>query len=188
MQRQACRRPGWLPARLCQAGVLAEVGSRALAQIDRHRLPAIRGGRPVARCADRGGGIGVECHPATAQARRCGDRGSHDRSGILVEPMTVPPSRLQLPPGPWRTVLEALCARFPRIPESQWRERFLRGRVLDQSGAPLPLDAPYRPGAQVQYFREVAAEPALPGGEYVVHSDADLLVAFKPHFLPVAPT
>jgi tRNA pseudouridine32 synthase/23S rRNA pseudouridine746 synthase len=105
-----------------------------------------------------------------------------------VQPMSVPPSRLQLPPGPWRTVLEALCAHFPRIPESQWRDRFLRGRVLDPSGAPLPLDAPYRPGAQVQYFREVAAEPALPGGEYVVHRDADLLVAFKPHYLPVAPT
>jgi len=102
--------------------------------------------------------------------------------------MTVPPSRVQLPPGSWRTVLEALCARFPRIPASQWRERFMRGRVLDGTGAPLPLDAPYRPGAQVRYFREVAVEPALPGGEYIVHSDADLLVAFKPHYLPVAPT
>lgn len=103
-------------------------------------------------------------------------------------PMTTPASRLQLPPGPWHTVLEALCAHFPRIPESQWRERFLRGRVLDEAGAPLPLDAPYRLGAQVQYFREVADEPALPGGEYVVHHDAHLLVAFKPHYLPVAPT
>ena len=102
--------------------------------------------------------------------------------------MTTPPSRLQLPPGPWRTVLEALCAHFPRIPESQWRERFIRGRVLDEAGTPLPLDAPYRRGAQVQYFREVADEPALPGGEYVVHHDAHLLVAFKPHYLPVAPT
>ena len=102
--------------------------------------------------------------------------------------MTVPPSRVQLPPGSWRTVLEALCARFPRIPASQWRERFMRGRVLDGAGAPLPLGAPYRPGAQVRYFREVAVEPALPGGEYIVHSDADLLVAFKPHYLPVAPT
>ena len=102
--------------------------------------------------------------------------------------MTVPPSRLQLPPGPWRTVLEALCAHFPRIPEWEWRERFIRGRVLDQSGAPLPLDAPYRLGAQVQYFREVAGEPAMPGGEYVVHCDEHLLVAFKPHYLSVAPT
>ena len=110
------------------------------------------------------------------------------RKGNEVDPMNVPASRLMLPPGPWRTVLEALCARFPRIPESQWRDRFIRGRVLDRSGVPLPLDAPYRPGAQVQYFREVAEEPALPGGEYVVHCDADLLVAFKPHYLPVAPT
>ncbi len=102
--------------------------------------------------------------------------------------MTSPPSRVQLPPGPWRTVLEALCVRFPGIAESQWRERFKRGRVLDEAGAPLPLDAAYRPGAQVRYFREVAAEPDLPGGEYIVHCDADLLVVFKPHYLPVAPT
>ncbi len=102
--------------------------------------------------------------------------------------MSTPPSRLQLPPGPWRTVLEALVAHFPRIPESQWRERFVQGRVLDQHGKPLPLDAPYQVGALVQYFREVADETPLPGGEYVVHHDDHLLVAFKPHFLPVAPT
>ena len=102
--------------------------------------------------------------------------------------MSTPPSRLQLPTGPWRTVLEALCAHFPRIPESQWRDRFARGRVLDQSGSPLPLDAPYRLGAEIQYFREVEREPPMPGGEYVVHQDDHLLVAYKPHFLPVAPT
>ncbi len=102
--------------------------------------------------------------------------------------MTTPCSRLQLPPGPWRTVLEALCAHFPRIPEGQWRERFIRGRVLDEAGTPLALDAPHRAGMQLRYFREVADEPAMPGGEYVVHHDDHLLVAFKPHFLPVAPT
>ena len=85
-------------------------------------------------------------------------------------------------------MLEALCAHFPRIPESQWRERFVQGRVLDQHGKPLPLDAPYRVGALVHYFREVTDEAPLPGGEYVVHHDDHLLVAFKPHFLPVAPT
>src|SRR5690606_31462723 len=110
------------------------------------------------------------------------------RPTAIERGMTTPPSRLQLPPGPWRTVLEALCARFPRIPESQWRDRFARGRVLDQSGAPLPLDAPYRLGAEIQYFREVEQEPPMPGGEYVVHQDDHLLVAYKPHFLPVAPT
>src|SRR5690606_12979068 len=39
----------------------------------------------------------------------------------------VTASRLQLPPGPWSTVFEALCARFPRVGAEVWRDRFLRG-------------------------------------------------------------
>ena len=52
-------------------------------------------------------------------------------------------SKLQLPPGPWTTVLDGLCARFPAIPREAWVDRFERGRVLDAVGVALPLDAPY---------------------------------------------
>ena len=97
-------------------------------------------------------------------------------------------SRLQLPPGPWATVLDGLCARFPAIPRDTWIDRFNRGRVLDAGSAPLDIDAPYRAGAEVQYFREVADEPVIPFTESVVHADADLVVADKPHFLPVTPS
>ena len=96
-------------------------------------------------------------------------------------------SRLQLPPGPWATVLDCLCARFPEIPREAWIDRFARGRVLDAAGTPLALDAPYRLGAEVRYFREVVDEPAIPFAESVLHADADLVVADKPHFLPVTP-
>jgi len=96
-------------------------------------------------------------------------------------------SRLQLPPGPWPTILDCLCARFPAIPRETWIDRFTRGRVLDVAGAALPLDAPYRLGAEVQYFREVVDEPVIPFIESILHADADLVVADKPHFLPVTP-
>jgi tRNA pseudouridine32 synthase/23S rRNA pseudouridine746 synthase len=96
-------------------------------------------------------------------------------------------SRLQLPPGPWATVLDGLCARFPAIPRDAWIDRFARGRVLDAAGAALAIDAPYRTGAEVRYFREVVDEPAVPFAETVLHADADLVVADKPHFLPVTP-
>ena len=49
-------------------------------------------------------------------------------------------SRLQLPPGAWATVFEALCAHFPRIAPELWRARLQAGRVLDSSGSPLPPD------------------------------------------------
>ncbi|KGO99617.1 pseudouridine synthase [Novilysobacter defluvii] len=100
----------------------------------------------------------------------------------------VAASRLQLPPGDWPTVLDALCERFPRVDRATWRERFARGRVLDAGGKPLDADAPYRAGAEIQYFREVADEPRIPFEERVLHVDRHLVVADKPHFLPVAPT
>jgi len=105
---------------------------------------------------------------------------------------TAPPatqsSRLQLPAGPWASVLDCLCARFPTIPRSTWVDRFVRGRVLDAQGKPIAVDTPYRLGAEIRYFREVEDEPAIPFQEQVLHADADLVVADKPHFLPVAPT
>jgi len=84
-------------------------------------------------------------------------------------------------------VLQALCAHFPAITETTWRDRFTRGRVLDATGQPLDLETPYRLGATVQYFREVVDEPVIPYAETIVHADAHLVVACKPHFLPVVP-
>lgn len=97
------------------------------------------------------------------------------------------PSRLQLPPGAWSTVLACLCDRFPAIARDAWVDRFERGRVLDARGEPLAPDAPYRVGAEVRYFREVADEPSIPFAETVLHADEHLVVADKPHFLPVTP-
>lgn len=99
----------------------------------------------------------------------------------------LPASHIQLPPGPWGTALEALCALFPAIPEATWRDRFARGRILDAAGRPMRDHAPYRPGADIHYYREVVEEPRIPFEEALVHVDAHLVVADKPHFLPVAP-
>ena len=85
------------------------------------------------------------------------------------------------------TVLDCLCDRFPAISRDAWVDRFLRGRVLDAKGAPLPPDAPFRLGAEIRYFREVIDEPVIPFAETLLHVDADLVVADKPHFLPVTP-
>lgn len=96
-------------------------------------------------------------------------------------------STLQLPPGAWPTVLDCLCERFPAITRAQWLERMARGRVLDGDARCLTPDTPYRVGLEVHYYREVADEAPIPFEEVVLHSDDDLLVADKPHFLPVTP-
>lgn len=99
----------------------------------------------------------------------------------------VPASHLQLPPGPWATVLDCLCARFPQVDRLIWRSRMDRNRVLDDQGRALGMDAPYRVGMDVFYYREVSVEARIPFEETVLHADAHLVVADKPHFLPVTP-
>ncbi len=96
-------------------------------------------------------------------------------------------STLQLPPGTWDTVLDCLCDRFPAIERAHWADRMARGRVLDADGCALTARSPYRVGLEVHYYREVFDEPRIPFEETVLHIDEHLLVADKPHFLPVTP-
>ncbi|CAN5264686.1 RluA family pseudouridine synthase [soil metagenome] len=96
-------------------------------------------------------------------------------------------STLQLPPGAWLTVLDCLCEQFPAVARLQWLERMARGRVVDGDGRCLTPETLYRVGLEVHYYREVSDELPIPFDEVVLHSDADLLVADKPHFLPATP-
>ena len=97
-------------------------------------------------------------------------------------------SRLQLPQGAWRTVLDCLCDRFPRIPREQWRRRMSEGRVRDALGRPLDPARLHQVGLEIRYWREVPDETPVPFREAVLHEDDHLLVADKPHFLAVVPS
>jgi tRNA pseudouridine32 synthase/23S rRNA pseudouridine746 synthase len=96
-------------------------------------------------------------------------------------------STLYLPPGTWGTVLDCLCARFPAIDRGQWLDRIARGRVLDGEGQPIEVSRAYREGLKIHYFREIPDEPAIPVVETILYADDHLVVADKPHFLPVTP-
>jgi tRNA pseudouridine32 synthase/23S rRNA pseudouridine746 synthase len=85
-------------------------------------------------------------------------------------------------------VLDCLCARFPAIDREVWLERMRRGRVLDEQGQALGPEHAYREGLRVHYFREVERETPIPFEEAVLHVDEHLVVADKPHFLPVVPS
>ena len=96
-------------------------------------------------------------------------------------------STLYLPAGPWRTVLDCLCEHFSAIDREQWLDRIARGRVLDGQGTPITVDLPYREGLRIHYFREVRDEKPIPVTESILYADEHLVVADKPHFLPVTP-
>ena len=99
----------------------------------------------------------------------------------------VPASTVHLPRGEWTTVLEALCARFPRVARATWLDRMNRGIVFDADGRPIEPERRYRAGLRVHYFREVAIEAPIPFEATVLHRDEHLVIADKPHFLPVMP-
>ena len=100
------------------------------------------------------------------------------------------PSLLSLPqvnPGV-SSVLEYLIVKFPDISQNIWQQRILEGKVHWHDGSLVSVDTPFRPQQRVYYYREVETEPVVPFEEKILFQDEHLLVAHKPHFLPVIPS
>jgi len=92
------------------------------------------------------------------------------------------------PAGDWPTFLDFLDQRFASVGRTEWLQRLQSGLVLTADDLPLTPQAPFVPGQRIFYYRHVEAEPAIPFEETVLWQDAHLLVADKPHFLPVLPS
>lgn len=113
----------------------------------------------------------------------------HNSHDPKVLPMRdgVSPSCVVLPSKGGGSVLDFLAERLPVVSAADWRRRMEVGDVVDEHGVPVrPLDA-LRPGVRIYYYREVPVEPEVPFEAQVLYQDAHLVVADKPHFLPVVP-
>ena len=106
----------------------------------------------------------------------------------------TPPSRdgvgascIVLPAGSWLLLINFLVQRFPAISADVWQMRMAAGEVFDASGQALAVDALYRTHSKIFYYRSVAIETPIPFDEHIIFQDAYLVVADKPHFLPVTP-
>jgi tRNA pseudouridine32 synthase / 23S rRNA pseudouridine746 synthase len=102
-----------------------------------------------------------------------------------VSPSCVALPRMRVPP--WPTLLDYLAERLPTVSREAWAERMNTGEVVDDQGRPLTPEAPYENGARVYYWRSLPQEPDIPFHETIVFQDEHLVVADKPHFLPVTP-
>ena len=100
----------------------------------------------------------------------------------------VTPSCVALPAGAWSSMLEFLIQRFPVITRDVWLDRMAQGLVADEFGMPVTPERPYQGHIRLYYFRAVEDEPRVPFEESVLHQDEHLVVADKPHFLPVTPS
>ncbi len=100
----------------------------------------------------------------------------------------VGPSCVSLPAGPWPTMLDFLVQRFPGIAAEVWQQRLLQGDVVDEHGAPVTPERSYQADLHLYYYRSVPDEAPIPFEEAVLFQDEHLVVADKPHFLPVVPS
>lgn len=100
----------------------------------------------------------------------------------------VSASCVALPAGPWPLLIDFLAQRLPAVSHAGWGQRMAQGRVLDEDGRPVTAQQPYRPQTRVYYYRELPHEVRIPFEETVLFQDEHLVVADKPHFLPVTPT
>jgi tRNA pseudouridine32 synthase / 23S rRNA pseudouridine746 synthase len=90
------------------------------------------------------------------------------------------PARLRLRGGP---VAEEFRTRFGAAAA----EKVAAGEVVDADGMVLGVDTEMPPGSHVYFYREPAAEVAVPFDIPLLHRDDDIVVVDKPHFLATMP-
>ena len=100
----------------------------------------------------------------------------------------VGPSCVGLPAGNWRSITDFLVERFPAITREVWLERMAHQLVMDEFGGLVTPERPYPGPMRIYYYRAVDVEARIPFEEAVLYQDDHLVVADKPHFLPVTPS
>ena len=100
----------------------------------------------------------------------------------------VGPSCVGLPAGNWRTITDFLVERFPAISREVWLERMAHKLVIDEDGNLVTPERPYPSHMRIYYYRAVDEEQRIPFDEVILFQDDHLIVADKPHFLPVTPS
>ena len=109
-------------------------------------------------------------------------------SRIPVTRGGVGPSCVGLPAGKWETISDFLVERFPDISRAIWLQRMADGLVVDEFGELVTSHRPYPSHMRIYYYRSIDSELRIPFDEVIIYQDAHLVVADKPHFLPVTPS
>ncbi|MET1113775.1 MAG: pseudouridine synthase, partial [Comamonas sp.] len=99
----------------------------------------------------------------------------------------VSPSCIVLPTQGAGSMLDFLARRLPAVSRAQWQARMEAGEVVDEHGQRVGPERALVSGLRLYYYRTLEHEAPLPFEAQVLFRDAHLLVADKPHFLPVVP-
>ncbi len=133
---------------------------------------------PLSYTAMAKGGACLECAPM---------HNSHDPRVLPVRE-GVSPSCVVTPSQGGGLLIDFLAERLPVVGRAEWLLRMERGEVVDEHASPVTAGRPFVPGLRIYYYRELPSEAVIPFEEAVLYQDEHLVVADKPHFLPVVPT
>ena len=114
----------------------------------------------------------------------------HNPRHALALPLRdgVGPSCVVLPSKGQGSMLDFLAQRLPGVQRSEWVQRMQAGDVVDERGVAVLPHRPFEGGIRLYYYRQLQSEPTLPFAETLLYQDEHLLVADKPHFMPVTPS
>ncbi len=139
-----------------------------------------------------GWGGGENSHPKPSHANDLTSSPTLPRQGggsknPLPTKNGVGPSCIVLPQGPWPTIAAFLIERFPGVAKEAWQHRMNQREVLDEHGTPITPTQRHQAGLKLYYYRHIETEDRIPFDATVLFQDDLLVVADKPHFLPVTP-
>lgn len=114
----------------------------------------------------------------------------HNSHDPRVLPMRdgINPSCVVLPSSGSGSLVDFLAERLPAVSREDWLRRIQLGEVVDEFGVAATPERAFEPGIRFYYYRELEQEAEIPFAAQILFQDEHLLVADKPHFLPVVPT
>ena len=123
------------------------------------------------------------------QAQPLKFRAMHNSHDPKVLPLRdgVSPSCVVTPTQEQGLLIDFLCERLFSVGRTNWLRRMAAGEVVSERGDKAGPHTLFVPGLRYYYYRELESEPPIPFQAEVIFRDAHLLVADKPHFLPVVP-
>ena len=100
----------------------------------------------------------------------------------------VGPSTVGVPANTTLCAIDFLASKFSAITLKVWLQRFKDGSILNASGRVMAPHDSLQFESHLYYYRSIHNEPSLPFKAQIIFQDDYLVVADKPHFMPVTPS
>ena len=96
-------------------------------------------------------------------------------------------STVGIPANTLVSAFEFLSSKFSTVSRQEWLQRFNAGEIFNANGRVVSPQDTLLNESHLHYYRSVQSEPTLPFKAKIISQDDHLVIADKPHFMPVTP-